>query len=163
YAGRQTEDIDATFDPALPLPVPLVARSIDRPAFSYRSTYKVEGRTLKIHREFVSRVPGQSCPAELEAQIAGDMNIVRTNTYSAFAFAGVGAAAPSAPKSPQTVELVRAVAADQKLRLDFLYSLNPDCTSIGFATVRILEEPKNGKITVENGNGFTTFPQNNPR
>ena len=83
------------------LPVPLVSRNIDKPAFSYHSTYKLEGRTLKIHREFVSRVPGQSCPAELEAQIADDMNLIRANVNSGFTFAAVGpAAVPSAPKSP---------------------------------------------------------------
>jgi hypothetical protein len=30
----------------------------------------------KMHREFTSRVAGQSCPPELEAQIAADMNLV---------------------------------------------------------------------------------------
>jgi hypothetical protein len=29
-----------------------------------------------MHREFTSRVAGQSCPPELEAQIAADMNLV---------------------------------------------------------------------------------------
>src|SRR5262249_31636798 len=29
YAGRQTEDIDATFDPALPMPIPLAPVSIE--------------------------------------------------------------------------------------------------------------------------------------
>src|ERR1700730_16906783 len=71
--------------------------------------------------------------------------------------------AASAPKPAQPVELVRAVAADQKLRLDFLYSINPDCSSIGFSTVRIIEPPKNGRLTVKNGAGFTNFPQGNPR
>src|SRR5262249_61191657 len=83
YAGRQTEDIDATFDQALPLPIPLVSRHIDQPAFSFQSSYTIEGRTLKIHREFVSRVPGQSCPADLQARIADDMNLIRVNMNSA--------------------------------------------------------------------------------
>src|SRR3984893_17014500 len=67
--------------------------------------------------------------------------------------------AASAPKPAQPVELVRAVAADQKLRLDFLYSINPDCSSIGFSTVRIIEPPRNGRLTVKNGAGFTNFPR----
>jgi hypothetical protein len=49
------------------------------------------------------------------------------------------------------------------MRLDFLYSINPDCTSIGFATIRMIEQPKHGKITIENGTGFTNFPDSNPR
>jgi hypothetical protein len=86
YAGRQTEDIEATFDPSLPMPVPLRPRSIENAAFRYRATFEVEGRTLKVHREFVSRVAGQVCPSELEAQIAPDMNAVRTNLISAYRF-----------------------------------------------------------------------------
>ena len=156
YAGRQTEDVDATFDQALPMPLPLGPSTIDNLAFTYRATFKVEGRTLKMHREFVSRVAGQVCEPGLEARIAGDMNAVRANVTTAYAFGGPQAA-------PQVVEVNRVVASDQKLRLDFLYSLNPDCTSMGFATVRIIEQPKHGRITIENGNGFTNFPQNNLR
>jgi hypothetical protein len=156
YAGRQTEDIDATFDPALPMPVALAARTINNPAFSFQSTFKIEGRTLRMHREFTSRVAGQVCPPELEAQIASEMNTVRINVNSTYSF--------RSPQAAQhTRELTRVVASDQKLRLDFLYALNPDCTSMGFATVRIIEQPHHGRITVENGTGFTNFPQNNLR
>jgi hypothetical protein len=155
-AGHQIEDIDATFDQSLPMPVPLVPLTIDNPAFTYRATFKIEGRTLKMHREFVSRVPGQVCTPELEALIAGDMNTVRTNVNSSYAFASAHVVQP-------TVEFTRAVASEQKLRLDFLYSLNPDCTSMGFATVRIIEQPKHGMITIENGTGFPAFPQTDPR
>jgi Domain of Unknown Function with PDB structure (DUF3857)/Transglutaminase-like superfamily len=156
YAGRQTEDIDATFDQALPMPVALAPITIDNPAFTYRASFRVEGRTLKMHREFVSRISGQVCAPELEGQIGGDMNAVRINVNSSYAFRSEQAA-------QQTLELTRAVASDQTLHLDFLYALNPDCTSLGFATVRILDPPKHGKVTFENGTGFTTFPQENLR
>jgi Domain of Unknown Function with PDB structure (DUF3857)/Transglutaminase-like superfamily len=156
FAGRQTEDINVTFDPALPMPVALTARAIDNPAFTFQSTFKIEGRTLRMHREFISRVAGQVCPPELEAQITSEMNMVRINVYSTYSFRSPQAA-------QQTLERTRVVASDQKLRLDFLYALNPDCTSIGFATVRIIEQPHHGRITVENGTGFTNFPQNNLR
>jgi hypothetical protein len=156
YAGRMTEDIDATFDPALPMPVPLAAQTIENGAFTYRATFRIEGRTLRMHREFVSRVAGQVCPPELEAQIAGEMNTVRINVNSTFAFR-------SMQPAEQTGSRTRVVVANQKLRLDFLYSLNPDCTSMGFATVRILEQPKHGKITIEKGTGFTNYPQSNLR
>jgi hypothetical protein len=156
YAGRQTEDIDATFDQSLPMPLALTPVTIDNPAFTYRASFRIEGRTLKMHREFVSLVARQVCPPELEAQIAGPMNAVRINANTTYAFATTQAA-------PQSIELTRAVASDHALRLDFLYSLNPDCTSLGFATVRILEPPKHGKVTFENGTGFPTFPQNNLR
>jgi hypothetical protein len=164
FAGRQTEDIDVTFDPALPMPIPLAPRTIDNAAFSYRATFKIEGRTLKIRREFVSRVARQVCPPELEAQIAGDLNVVRINVTSGYGFgAATPATAPSAPGPRQPIEVSRAVAANQTLRLEFLYSINPDCSSIGLATVRILEEPKHGKITVANEAGFTNFQRDDLR
>jgi len=34
---------------------------------------------------------------------------------------------------------------------------------MGFANARIIEQPKHGRITAENGTGFTNFPQNNQR
>ena len=80
-----------------------------------------------MHREFVSRVAGQVCAPELEAQIASDMNAVRNNVFSSYPFRNIQGA-------QRTLERTRVVASDQKLRLDFLYSVNPDCTSMGFAT-----------------------------
>jgi hypothetical protein len=73
------------------------------------------------------------------------------------------APAAIAPATPAVVNLRRTVAADQRLRVDFLYSINPDCTSIGFATVRLLEQPQHGKIAIENDTGFTNFQASNPR
>jgi hypothetical protein len=193
-AGSQVEDIDATLDPALPMPVPPAPLAINT-GFSYRATFEIEGRTFKMHREFVSRVAGQTCQPELEAQIAGDINALRGNVNMSFVFhrawppaaavatatpasltaptavtrvrltpvAATTAPAPAGPAAPNTVDLKRAGAAGAKLHLDFLYSINPDCTSIGFATIRVVEQPRHCRITVDNGTGFTNFPASNPR
>jgi hypothetical protein len=101
YAGRQTEDIDATFDHSLPMPIPLAPVTIDNPAFTYLANFRIEGRTLKMHREFVSRVAGQVCAPELEAQISSDMNAVRTNVFSSYSFRNIQGA-------QQTLERTRA-------------------------------------------------------
>jgi hypothetical protein len=71
----------------------------------------------------------------------------------------------SQPAGPavRTVNVSRVMASDQELRLDFLYSLNPDCSSIGFAKVRVMKEPDHGKVTVDNGTGFTSFARDNQR
>jgi hypothetical protein len=262
YAGRQTEEIEATFEPPLPLPLLFAPVTIDNSTFSYRSTMNVDGRTMKIKREFTSRVERQVCPPDLEAKIAADLNTVRINVFSAFAFgttwaatkptgivagqalafgtkppAGANSAvapnpapphnpplaqnpseapkpsslsryvdqvnmanallankqanptsakspapsnpavaqnppaaenpparsAPNATTSSQPVEIPRVVASGQKLRLEFLYSIQPDCSSAGQTTVRILEKPQHGAVTVENGQGFTNFPKDNQR
>jgi hypothetical protein len=95
FAGTQIEDIEATFDPALPLPNALSPTTIDNPLFTYRSTFKIDNRTLKVHRELVSRVPGQVCPADAEAQIAADLDKVRIDANSAYRFASLTAPAPA--------------------------------------------------------------------
>jgi hypothetical protein len=81
----------------------------------------------------------------------------------AVAFLVLAASPAPAQTPPQTVELTRVVAAEQKLRLEFWYSINPDCSSIGQSTVRITEPPEHGKLTIENGQGFTNFPKENQR
>jgi hypothetical protein len=202
FAGRQIEDIDATYDQGLPMPVAPGPITINNAAFSYRANFKVESRTLKIHREFESHVAHQVCEPGLESHILGDINAVRGNVNTNYVFrtpeppaaatgpsaaatgplaatpAPNGPSAPSAPVIPQSttagalsaapvlpksIEISRVVAADRNIRLDTLFSINPDCTSIGYATVRIVEQPKHGMVTIENSTGFTNFPANNLR
>ena len=71
------------------MPIALAPLTIDNPAFTYRANFKVEGRTLRTHREFVSRVAGQVCAPELEAKIASDMNAVRNNVNSSYSFGSI--------------------------------------------------------------------------
>jgi hypothetical protein len=157
-AGSQSEDVDAIFDPALPMPTPLTAVSIDNAFFTYRSTYRIENRTLKIHREFVSRVSRQVCAPEAEAQITADLNKVRADVYSGYRFGVV------TPQSrPPVTEITSQVIADQSRQIAFLYELKPDCSTAAFATVSTIEPPKHGKVSIDRGTGYSNFPQNNPR
>jgi hypothetical protein len=64
---------------------------------------------------------------------------------------------------PGTLELSRAATAEQKSRLDFLYDLAPDCSSAGKPVVRVLEQPRHGTLSIENGEAFTDFPQDDQR
>jgi hypothetical protein len=87
-----------------------------------------------------------------------------------FALATAAASAENAPPTqnpppapPSTLELSRVAAGGQKLRLEFLYWLDPDCSSVGATVVRILEPPQHGKLTIENGQGFTSFAKENQR
>ena len=57
----------------------------------------------------------------------------------------------------------RTVPAEHKLRVDFFYAINPDCSLIGLADVRVLEQPHDGDVVVENGTGFPNFPRENQR
>ena len=109
------------------------------------------------------------------------MKLVARNMNNTFAFGAVASAAPpkpqateaprpapaaapaSAPKQPQMQEAARVIPSDQKRRIDFIYWLEPDCTTPELPVLRIIEQPRNGKVTVERSTGFTNFPQSNPR
>ena len=161
FAGRQTEDIDATFDAALPMPVPRAPVSLDSKTFSYSASYQIDGRTLKIRREFISRVPEQTCAPELEAQLAQDLAAVFVDEYNGFAFSRAPAVTATLP--PQISEVKGVVTAGQKRVIDYFSSLNVDCSSSGFADARIVEQPQHGNVAVQHGKVHTAYPQANSR
>jgi len=70
YAGKQVEEIELTFAEQLPLPKPVKEAPIDNKYFRYQSTFAIKGRTLTIRREFTSKVAGQVCASEMEAEIS---------------------------------------------------------------------------------------------
>ena len=168
-AGTQVEEIELTFADGLALPQKINDRRIETKTFVYIAEHRLEGRTLKVRHEFVSRVPGQVCPAELEAEIAQPMQPVAADHLTRITFAASPAPAPGpAPKTTAappggTLELKRIAAVDQPLLADFLYAINPDCSSIDIASVRTLEAPAHGKLTIAKGSGFSNFPKENPR
>jgi hypothetical protein len=43
------------------------------------------------------------------------------------------------------------------------FYLNPDCTTEGVPTVRVVEAPVHGKITLEEGLGYPSFSKDNQR
>jgi hypothetical protein len=76
FAATQIEEIEIAFAEGVPLPRTFDSRRIETKSFVYDAGYRLEGRTLKIRREFVSRTPGQVCAPEVEAEIAGPMRDV---------------------------------------------------------------------------------------
>jgi hypothetical protein len=107
---------------------------------------------------FVSRVPRQICTPEVAAEIAQPLRNVAASNATRMTF-------PAQPEPPAsgTLEVKRTAVAGQRLDVDFLYALNPDCSSVGVAGVRTIEAPKHGKLAIGEGSGFSTFPQDNPR
>jgi hypothetical protein len=70
FAARQIEEIDVTFAAGLALPRKPNGGTIDTSHFSFKSAYEMNGRTLKIRREFTSKVAGQVCPKDMEQEIS---------------------------------------------------------------------------------------------
>ncbi len=85
-AGRQVEEIEIEFAPELTLPRRLPVRSIETPLISFSSNNWLEGRTLKIKREFKSTVPGQACEPETAETLAKDMDRVLANVGGMLSF-----------------------------------------------------------------------------
>ena len=86
YAGKQVEEIELTFAERLPLPKAVKEASIDNKYFSYRSTFAIKGRTLTIRREFTSKVVGQVCASEMEAQISEPLRRVTQSLRTQMSF-----------------------------------------------------------------------------
>jgi hypothetical protein len=86
YAGKQVEEIALTFAAGLPLPRAIKGSTIDNKAFSFRATYKVEGRTLNVRREFTSKVPGQVCAKEMESELAEPLQQVSRSLRAQMSF-----------------------------------------------------------------------------
>jgi tetratricopeptide (TPR) repeat protein/transglutaminase-like putative cysteine protease len=106
-AGGQIEEIELTFAPGLTLPGVPQGRTIENSRFSYMAQYRLEGRTLKVRREFVSKVAGQVCAAEVEAEVAGALKAVVADLNTRIrmpAAAGAPVATnerpPAGPQSP---------------------------------------------------------------
>jgi transglutaminase-like putative cysteine protease len=70
FAVKEVEEIEVTFSDGLPMPKVLKGDAIDIKYFSYRSSYDVDGRVLRIRREFTSKVAGQVCLKDTEVEIA---------------------------------------------------------------------------------------------
>jgi hypothetical protein len=95
FAGHQVEEIDVTVGKGLPMPQLLKGRFMEDPNFTYHTSYRIEGRTLMIRREFVSRVAGQVCAPELEQALAAPLKLVADNlTKTRLLFPNAMAKAP---------------------------------------------------------------------
>jgi hypothetical protein len=84
-AGRQVEEIEVTLPGDKPFNLAVPGRKIANRLFSYKSEYRLEGRTLRIRHEFVSLTPNQVCAPEVEAEISKPLTEVRAHVNSRLA------------------------------------------------------------------------------
>jgi hypothetical protein len=86
-AGKQVEEIEIAFAEGLLLPEKIDGRRIETKSFVYTADYRLDGRILKVRREFVSRVPGQVCAPGIAAEIAQPMRDVTESNDTHMTFA----------------------------------------------------------------------------
>lgn len=63
----------------------------------------------------------------------------------------------------RAADIARTVPSGKNQRIDFLASVNPDCSPIGIPTVRLVEGPQNGVVTTDRAKDFLPFPKTNIR
>ena len=59
--------------------------------------------------------------------------------------------------------LAVTVVNGQRQRVDFISVLNPDCSTAGYVTVRIVAPPAHGELTTEQGIDYPAYPKENQR
>jgi hypothetical protein len=88
--GRQIEEIDITFAPELAMPRRPNARTVETKAFTYKATYTIDDRVMKVRREFTSRVAGQVCSADIEKDLAEPAKTTLASIISPMIFGNAG-------------------------------------------------------------------------
>ncbi|HUI97480.1 MAG TPA: hypothetical protein VLX44_17125 [Xanthobacteraceae bacterium] len=58
---------------------------------------------------------------------------------------------------------LRAAASGVPLKLLFIASTNPDCSSYGRTTIQVVVPPQHGHVRITQGREFPTFTPSNPR
>lgn len=86
------------------------------------------------------------------------MRIIRARTFSLSALLAVVALS-----GPAVADETRIVPSGANQQIDFFASVNPDCSSPGLPTVRLVDGPQAGTVTTDKGRDFMTFPRGNPR
>jgi hypothetical protein len=57
----------------------------------------------------------------------------------------------------------KAAAAGKPLILYQVVSINPDCSAFGAVTVKVIESPEHGRVSIGRPSVFARFPPGNPR
>jgi hypothetical protein len=59
--------------------------------------------------------------------------------------------------------VTKSAISGVSLPLAFEYAINPDCSSRGLPTLRVLVPPNHGTVNLEAGSDFTSFSRENQR
>lgn len=57
----------------------------------------------------------------------------------------------------------RVAIPGKPLILTGLALVNPDCSPLGTITIRVLEAPEHGRVTISSSHFFPSYPASNPR
>jgi hypothetical protein len=71
-------------------------------------------------------------------------------------------AEPGGAPAGQTQQVRGAVTGQKQLIVSF-YATAPDCTSLGYPTLKLAKPPHHGQVSIEKGTAFATFGKDDPR
>jgi hypothetical protein len=72
---------------------------------------------------------------------------------------------PAAGNSPQVAAapIVRGALSGEKRVLVSFYAVGPDCTSLGYPTLKVAKAPQHGGVSVEQGTALADFGKDDAR
>jgi hypothetical protein len=65
--------------------------------------------------------------------------------------------------SASAVYLSRSVRVNDSLKGIAYMTLNPDCSPVGYPSVRLVAAPSNGSVSIFKGSAFPVYASTNPR
>jgi hypothetical protein len=71
-------------------------------------------------------------------------------------------AEPGGAKAEQTHQVRGAISGQKQLIVSF-YATAPDCTSLGYPTLKLAIPPQHGQVSIEKGTAFAAFGKDDPR
>jgi hypothetical protein len=72
-------------------------------------------------------------------------------------------AAQPTPTSASSSTTLRTISSGERQRIDFLSSVNADCTTAGYGIVRVITPPLHGELTTERGMDYPNYLKGNQR
>ncbi|MBL0406068.1 hypothetical protein JKG68_19080 [Microvirga aerilata] len=75
----------------------------------------------------------------------------------------LGALAVAGCNTTGSTMSTKVVLNGRTLKVDTWGSLNPECVSTGSTSIRVLEQPRNGRIEIKEAMDFSTYPKDNIR
>src|ERR1700689_3193930 len=70
---------------------------------------------------------------------------------------------PAAARQTAGIPVLRGALSGQRQIIASFYATAPDCTSLGYPTLKVAKAPKHGKVSVEQGTALADFQKDDPR
>jgi len=66
-------------------------------------------------------------------------------------------------QSGMPTSMIRGALSGKRQLIASFYATAPDCTSLGYPTLKVAKPPQHGQVFVEQGTAFADFASDNPR